>query len=498
MRITRIASRFSLIAVLALLFAMSVFWLISGYHTRLVLQAQADRLGATIARQAAELLAEHVQADDRISINVILEELAADPAVTEAVLFDDRGRRVAAAGAPNANPPIAILTRPVLRGEHYARTIEFLGTTHGAVSVGLDLGYLQATLNDNLIFIGGATLVMILLAWCFISAYCRTTLGFPLNLLSYSLGKIRRGEIVEAPDVSGPDELANLARQYNATANFLTRYTFLDRYGETAEPVDADSRRSEEISLLVVRMSNYFSLNTAMSQDHAWQLLERYYFFAGQVGRIYNGRVSYCREDEILISFDRVSPAEEQACYAIYAGQLFLRLIEHLNTHPKGVRTNASFTLAAHSGIVAARLYSPMSGANDSLIGDTPERARQICNECPDNNLLISADCYQLAGGDSRVNAGILRYRVRRHRGAIGLGASRGTRRIARQPSLTPDFHVSESVIIDYCLYIQYSPMEFLRNRSEVLPDIISKEFGFRQKSFAVDNNVGEEMERYE
>ena len=136
MRFTRIASRFSLTAVLALLFAMSVFWLISSYHTRLVLQAQADRFGATVARQAAELLAEHVQADDRISINVILEELAADPAVIEVILFDDQGQRVAAAGAPNASPPISILTKPILRSEHYVRTVEFLGTNHGAVSVG--------------------------------------------------------------------------------------------------------------------------------------------------------------------------------------------------------------------------------------------------------------------------------------------------------------------------------------------------------------------------
>ena len=405
MKFTRIAARFSLFACLALLLAMSVFWLISSYHTRVVLQAQADRLGATVARQAAETLAEHVQADDRISVNVILEELAADPAVIEVILLDDQGQRVAAAGAPNANPPISILTRPILRDEHYVRTVEFLGTNHGAVSVGLDLGYLQATLNDNLIFVGGATLAMILLAWLFISVYCQVTLGFPLNLLSYSLAKIRRGEIAESPDVSGQDELANLTRQYNATASFLTRYTFLDRFDEADEPVDTESWRSEEISLLVVRMSNYFSLATAMSRDHALRLLERYYFFAGQVSRIFNGRVSYCHEDEILISFDRVNSAEEQAWYAIYAGQLFLRLVDHFNTHPKGVRTNASFTLAAHSGVVPARLYSPVSGANDSLIGETPDRARQICNECPDNNLLISADCHQLAGGDARVNA---------------------------------------------------------------------------------------------
>ncbi len=405
MDFNRIASRFSLIVSLGLLLAMSVFWLISSYHTRLVLQAQADQLGSTVARQAAELLAEHVQANDRISINVILEELAADPAVIEVALLDEQGRRIAVAGAPNAGTPISFLVRPILRDEYYIRTIEFLGATHGAVSVGLDLGYLQSALYDNLIFIVGATLIMILLAYLFVSAYCQVSLAFPMNLLSYSLSKIRRGEVADCPDIAGQDELATLTRQYNATAQFLTRYTFLDSFDEKVPAADAKTWQSEEISLLVIRMSNYFSLATAMSQDHAMRLLERYYFFAGQVSRIYNGHICYCHEDEILISFDRVPTPEEQAYYAIYAGQLFLRLIKHLNTQPDGIRTNASFCLTAHSGTVPARLYSPVSGANDSLIGETPDLARQICNECPDNGLLISADCYQLAGADSRVNA---------------------------------------------------------------------------------------------
>lgn len=405
MKSIRIASRFSLIVCLALLLAMSVFWLISSYHTRMVLQAQADQLGPTIARQAADLLAEHVQADDRISINVILEELAADPAIIEVALLDEQARRVAVAGAPNAVTPISFLTRPILRDEYYVRTIEFLGATHGAVSIGLDLGYLQGALNDNLIFIGGATLVMILVAYLFVAAYCQVSLGFPMNLLSYSLSKIRRGEIVECPEIAGQDELSNLTRQFNATARFLSRYTFLDRFGEESPAADAESSQPEEISLLVIRMSNYFSLTTAMSRDHALHLLERYYFFAGQVSRIYNGHISYCHEDEILISFDRVAVTEEQAYYAIYAGQLFLRLVDHLNTHEEGIRTNASFCLAAHSGAVPARLYSPVTGANDSLIGETPDRVRQICGACPDNSLLISTDCYQVAGADSRVSA---------------------------------------------------------------------------------------------
>ena len=403
MKSTRIGSRISLIACIALLLAMSLFWLISSYHTRQVLQAQADQLGPTIARQAAELLAEHVEAEDLISINVILEELAADPAVIEASLLDEQGQSVAVAGNPNTVSPIALLTRPMLREEYYTRSIQFFGADQGAVSVALDLGYLQATLNDNLLLVGGATLIMLLVTWIFLAIYCQVALGFPLNLLGWSLGKIRRGEIAECPEPTGHDEVANLTRQYNATARFLSRNTFLDPFNEESREPDSPEGQAADLSVLIIRMSNYFSLSTAMGRKQVLQLLDRYYVLAGQVGRIYNGRVCYCHEEEILIAFHRSAASEEQAYYAICAGLLFLRLIPHLNKFP-GV-AGASFGLVAHSGKLEARLYSPISGANDSLIGEAPDQARRICNDCPDNALLLSPECYQLAGADSRINA---------------------------------------------------------------------------------------------
>jgi len=404
MKFTRIASRISLIACVTLLLAMSVFWLISSHHTRQVLQAQADQLGPTIARQAAELLAEHVQAGDLISINVVLEELAADPAVVEASLFDTEGGRVAVAGSPNATPPLALLTRPIPREEFYTRGIEFLGADHGSVRIALDLGHLRATLNDNLLLVAAATAVLLAATWIFFAIYCQVSLGFPMNLLTYSLGKIRHGEIAECPDPSGRDEIARLTRQYNATAKFLARHTFLDESSGDTQQVDSAEAGEVKLSVLVIRMNNYFSLATAMSRDRVPELLNRYYSLSGQIARIYGGRVCYCHEDEILIAFDGGEAAEEQAYYAICAGLLFLRLAPHLSRLAGG-GAGATFGVAAHSGADVARLHSPISGANDSLIGGVPDSVREICNDCPPNSLLLSADCFQLAGGDSRVNA---------------------------------------------------------------------------------------------
>ncbi len=409
MKSVSIATRLASIVSLALLLAMCVFWLVNGLHTRIVLQAQADRLGSTIARQTAELLAEHVQANDLISINVILEELAAGPAVVEAMLLDEQGERVASAGAASASASIRLLIPPALLKQHYVHGVEFLGASHGTVNIGLDLGYLEATLSDSLILVAAATVILMIAAWWFVLRYCQTSVTFPLKLLAHGLNKMRHGEIIEFPDTTGQGEFTNLTRQFNATARFLAHHTFLEKRGEDTPVAGNEARPSqaqtEPVSVLVIRMSNYPALVTAMGLPHALDQLEHYYLFAGAASRIYGGRVSHYHEEEILVSFEQASLAEEHAWNSILAGQLFLRLVGHLNAGSEGVRGNASFCLAAHSGEAPARLHSPVTGGTDCLIGETLDRARQICDGCPDNSLLIGSECHQLAGAESRVPA---------------------------------------------------------------------------------------------
>ena len=65
----------------------------------------------------------------------------------------------------------------------------------------------------------------------------------------------------------------------------------------------------------------------------------------------------------------------------------------------------AKFTLASHSGSMLRGIYSPITHATNSLSGTTLDQARALCNEAPDNSLLISEPCYEAAGDWSRLDA---------------------------------------------------------------------------------------------
>ena len=82
---------------------MCVFWLISSYSNRSLLQQQADGLGQALAEQTAMQLTELVLANDLISVNVVLNSLTEATgiqrisvlSVDDAVLAEAEGREEA-------------------------------------------------------------------------------------------------------------------------------------------------------------------------------------------------------------------------------------------------------------------------------------------------------------------------------------------------------------------------------------------------------------------
>ena len=71
---SRVSTKFTVTGCLFLVLAMCVFWLISSYSNRSLLQQQADGL-VRLAEQTAIQLTELILANDLISMNVVLNSL---------------------------------------------------------------------------------------------------------------------------------------------------------------------------------------------------------------------------------------------------------------------------------------------------------------------------------------------------------------------------------------------------------------------------------------
>lgn len=447
----RIGRRFTIAVCLLLVLGMCAFWLISNYNTQRMLRQQADELGNTVAEQTALQMTEFVLANDRISMNVVLGELIRGTSIAELAVINIDNEVIAVASQALPEPRAFIPLPLTLTRERadYVVPISLQGSTAGSVRLVLDLSGIEVTVINNLLMILGFSLLLLLVAVVLTSTYFSYLIGFPIKLLAQSLSNIRNGEIEACPEPEGDDEVSRAIREYNQTAEFLVQNTFLDRFSHQLPQFEPDRYTQtgrQEVAVLCVKMSNFTYLGSTLNEDLFVNLRNKYYFFAGKVSEMYNGVVNSCTEEEVIIHFGESQLEEEQAFYAICAGQLFLRLVEEINKPSlpalpaqaddqerddalnwKPERTiererqqaqalrdqlaeeigalGAKFTLAAHSGSMLRGIYSPITHATNSLSGETLDQARALSNEAPDNALLISEPCYEAAGDGSRLDA---------------------------------------------------------------------------------------------
>ncbi len=408
--IKKLSRKFTFAVSLMLILAMCVFWLISSYNTRNLLQQQADTLGQTLAQQSAIQLTELVLANDLISMNVVLSNLVRDSAIAQIAVLDIDGNTIASAdGQLEAAQPLLPIPLPLgTVPATYQSPIALPDTVIGFVSLELNLDYIEVGAINNLLLIVGATLLLILVAVVMTSTYFQYLVSFPASLLSHALSNIRKGDIDTCPEPDNQNEISQVIRQYNATAEFLAQNAFLDNFGSRQPEADVQQLRfvpgQQDVSLLLISMANFQYLASTLQPEVFVKLLNRFYFFVDKVTQLYNGKVSYCAEGEVIINFADAPLEEDQAFFAICAGQLFLHIVGDIND-VEGLTVQSKYKLAVHSGQQISSLYSPITGTTNNLTGVTLDEARAICNECPDNSLLISDSSYEHAGAHSRVDA---------------------------------------------------------------------------------------------
>jgi|TARA_B100000959_G_C14945769_1_gene609820 uncharacterized membrane protein affecting hemolysin expression len=405
-----ISRKFTVAVCALVLLSMCVFWLISSYNTQNILRQQANNLGPTLAQQTASLITEMVLANDLISINVVLGNLIQGSGIAEIAIINVDNEIIAVASEPQGQPsfliPLPVQIASV--SEEFVAEITVVDSIAGYVRITLDLSYIEVALVNNLLFVVGATLLLLIVAVTMTRTYFQYLISFPAKLLSFALSNIRKGDIATCPGPDNNNELGMVIRQFNATAEFLAQNTFISNIGHKLPKSEnenfSDNTGQQDLTILCIKMANYHYLCSTHSEEDIVNLLNKYYFFAGKVSQLYNGNVSYCTEGEVIVDFTSIRLEDEQSFYSICAAQLFLQLIGDLRDIG-GKHIPCKFKLAVHSGQAVSGLYSPITQDSNGLMGKTLDLTRQICDECPDNALLISDTSFIHAGVGTRVTA---------------------------------------------------------------------------------------------
>ena len=389
---------------------MCIFWLISSYSNRSLLQQQADGLGQALAEQTAMQLTELVLANDLISMNVVLNSLTEATGVQRiSVLSVDDAVLAEAEGREEAIRPLVPIPVPLasIRAE-YEAPITLSDAVAGTVRLELNLDYIEAAAADTLLLIVGATFLLLTVCVLLSGIYFEYVVSFPANLLAFALSNIRKGEINTCPEPETNHELSAAIRQYNATAEFLAQNTFLNHLSTRAPSSDNQNPSTvagvQATTLLIISMANYQYLASTLPSQTLFELLNKYYFYIDKASRLYNGSVFFSADGEAVIHFCDVGMEEDQAFFGACCAQLFLQIIGDVNDVGDDP-IPAKYRIAVHSGQSLVSLYSPITQSSNNLSGETLDEARTICQYCPDNALLISAASFKQAGGLSRLDA---------------------------------------------------------------------------------------------
>ena len=290
-----------------LILAMCVFWLISSYNTRNLLQRQADALGETLAKQTAAQLTELVLANDLISMNVVLTSLSQAAGIEEIAVYSVDNSVIATASS-RGEPLLPLIPLPVplaAISALYEAPIALPDSVAGYVRLQLNLDYIEVGAVNNMLLVIGATALLLIVATLISNTYFQYLVSFPTNLLSFALSNIRKGDIETCPEPESNNELSAAIRQYNATAEFLAQNAFLDNFGNRQPDTDIQNLKfvpgKQDITLLVVSMANYQYLTSTLRSETLVKLLNKFYFYIDKVTQLYNGSVTYCAEGEVYL-----------------------------------------------------------------------------------------------------------------------------------------------------------------------------------------------------
>jgi len=182
--------------------ALVIYAGIMSMQFRHAMQQQADAVGQSLVTQTANSAAELLVANDNLSLNVLLSNLARNPLVAHAAVYSPDNRVLAESGT---RPSQGLLTAT---DGIYSTPIRFQDVTAGQVRLALDMNQFQQPMMISLQNM--ALLGLILLALTLILSL---RLGRQLSIPLLELRVWLRDPDDPAPGAGRLDELGDLARQ---------------------------------------------------------------------------------------------------------------------------------------------------------------------------------------------------------------------------------------------------------------------------------------------
>lgn len=235
------------------------------------------------------------------------------------------------------------------------------------------------------ILVGGLALFLALVSAVFLSRQ----LSNPIRALSAATNAIRRGELDTRVPVRGRDELADLAKSFNAMAGELRQK---ERFRELLEKVSDEAVAQamisgtlevqlggelKEVSVLFCDIRGFSTLSEHMPPGTLIKLLNDHMTLMTQIIRECHGVVDKFMGDEIMAVFGAL---KSQGNDAVNAARAALRMVHEREKLNAGLEVPFEVGVGIATGQVVAGCLGSKDRLNYTVLGSRVNLASRLCD----------------------------------------------------------------------------------------------------------------------
>ncbi len=365
-----------------------------------LLQKQTDTFAYSITQQAADSAAEMVMADDRLALASMLENLVGKTHSIHYIgVFDESNNLLAQAQGLKKYPKAPIRS--------YRADITFLDVTAGSIELKLDISAIRQSLLDTQQALASIAAAIAFLAFIMAIIMARK-LTLPLDRLKQALQVVAKGELNPALPNKSNDEVGDLInsvshmlqglRDKESIEHKFSSYISKDIAKDILSNLNTSKRPLKSVngSVLFVDIVGFTQMCEVQTPQQTADTLNQYYFLLHQAAKMYRGSVDNYIGDGAMLTFGIHSSDLKHSINAICAAQIFIRLIDLMNSQKKRQGLpSLQFRLGLHCGELLAGTVGPSERMQFTIIGDTVNLAARLCEMADPSMLMISDEIYK-------------------------------------------------------------------------------------------------------
>lgn len=374
------SQRAGLLAALMVLVAGVILSATTYTHIHEQLEAEQAADSKRQLQHLSALLTPSLIRDDRISLNLSLDEWESDPALQAIRVKNRDGLPLASKGEISPELtfiPFQIRQDDVLYGELEgyisSSPVTMSANRHGSIS---------------LLITAGLTFISGLIGWLISERHGRYIRQLETRLIQW-----RDGNELTLP--MGPEN-PELKSLHGVLGDIVKREQqrraveqALGQFMQSEETPFPDPMKYYDCAMLYIEIQDLELLQQRLSAEELTNTLNQYHRLLSHSAKLYNGKVDRYLGDGVVMLFGVPSKDRNAAMHCLYAARLFSGLVNHLHENNANILP-LEFNIAAHWGPVLMAPLQDGISTQYSLIGDAVHWAYHLATRSEERRVLAS------------------------------------------------------------------------------------------------------------